>query len=655
MRHWQKAIDIISVDRNAVYTQIRRRGIHSPNNNLNNSRLAIHELCKLASCPTSVRFSQDEFSEDEEDDDEHHDGNDTNWSDETAELDKIFDACELEEGSKIHEVTQFMIDASHSLGPTEVAIPRDHNDENENDNNLAPGEDQQGNNEDIRDHHEREQEGEAENQGNNVQNRHTSSSSSSHTTAIHQSILTVADSMGKTPLHILCENSCDSNMLRVILESTREATGNPRAPSALSLILAQDARGSTPLHYLAYSRECPFSSLKLMMDYCKPRSTHFPSDASSSDGSCSDDASQQTSGWIDPSLCQDEDGETPLHWALHGYMSPRRIGELTRHSLDAIMVRNQKGKRPFDQFVSNFVDADWTEHDVCGREAWQNVEDYLRVVHHNQSRKRNKCSNTSAIDIDQTGTTKYSNCTNNAQQQGSQEGESDETNNPEWSPLHFIAEAPYEFPPIFTDLGVKYLKDDLRKVDAYGRLPLHVACGRRIRRYHVHTNETETSPSTKNDNTFDDTVAMKLLKAFPRASLTGVTTTKQLALHIAVQTQQPMSLIAALIRTYPRSLNIQDPVTKLLPYALAGVDNGNNDSSDSNDKKTLSVSFALLRADPSVIQIVQNNHFGSNATSRGERLSLTAGASHLANGKAMAVDESYMEQSSRRIRRLTIR
>eukprot|EP00531_Pseudo-nitzschia_arenysensis_P019592 CAMPEP_0116138240 /NCGR_PEP_ID=MMETSP0329-20121206/12681_1 /TAXON_ID=697910 /ORGANISM="Pseudo-nitzschia arenysensis, Strain B593" /LENGTH=140 /DNA_ID=CAMNT_0003633219 /DNA_START=60 /DNA_END=478 /DNA_ORIENTATION=- len=114
MRNWQKAIDVIASNRKAVYEQrrnntnsnnisARRIGIHSSlnNNNNNDGHLAIHELCKITTSPTSVRFSKDEVSDDEgDDDDDDEDSNDT-----AEGLDEIFDACELEEGTKMYEVT----------------------------------------------------------------------------------------------------------------------------------------------------------------------------------------------------------------------------------------------------------------------------------------------------------------------------------------------------------------------------------------------------------------------------------------------------------------------------------------------------------------------------------------------------------------------
>ena len=662
---------MISADKKAVYEHKchkngRRIGIHSLNNNTNNnhnhnhnynhndfystSRLAIHELCKMTTSPTSVRFSKDEISDDEEEDD------DDSYEDDSAEeLDQIFDACELEEGTKMYEVTQFMIDLSHSMGPIRVASPSD-DDENDNNNNinnnnnnnndLGPIEERRrgiernesvgvGNDQDDEIRNNRQQE-QAENDNGESSRGHTNGSDGF---TIHESILTCADSTGKTPLHVLCEHSCDSNMMRVILGSTREATGNPRAPPALSLILAKDSRGSTPLHYLVYSRQCPFSSLKLMMEYCKP---------SASSGN---ENRQRCSRWADPTLCTDDDGETPLHWALAGYVSSRRIKELTRHSVDAIMVQNEKGMRPFDQFTTNFVDSDWTDHDVCGHEVWENIQEYLKVIHENQINHRYR--NT----LDDHHLQRMSGCDSDDGNTSNQDENGDIVgcNDSEWLPLHFLSGCVYDFPPIFTDLALKYCSDELKKPDANGMLPLHLACGRQSACISNNLgskskNEiTTTTPTKKVRNTTTNSLAMRILKKCQRASLIQVTSTKRLALHLAVETQKPLSLITALIRTNPRSLNIPDPVTKLWPYVLAGVGHNINHV-NSNNNVSLSVSFALLRADPSVLHLVLKNERVSNTTNT-ERLT----SDRALDDDSVLAEESYMEHSSRRIRRLTIR
>jgi hypothetical protein len=558
-------MDIVAADAEAVY-----------GTNGRHHRLVIHELCKMATSPLSVRQSKEEFSDDERDEDleevtpaAEEDGSvarqNTYRQNATIEgqvesealaageempTDKTpvhiggggtgcpdCDECEQEMNAKICEVAQFMIDTSHSLGPMRVFIAQDDEEDDQEDEHI----------------HEGHLVGE---DGKLYQ--------------FHESILTVPDSRGKTPLHILCENSCDAKLMRVILGSTRENTGNPSAPTAFSLITAKDSRGSTALHYLAYSRQCPFSSLQMMMDFCKP--------------TC---PSKDNNATIDPSLCCDTDGDTPLHWALEGYMSPRRIKELIRYSRGAVVVQNNSGKRPFDKFAENFVDPDWKVHDVVGREVWENIQAYLRVLFDGHSSQLTSMS-------DQNDDKKL-----------------------EWLPLHLLASSPYPLPVVFVDIAIHYCEEDLSKVNERGMLPLHLACQRR---------------NIDPDFRCDGILAHKILSAHPQAAYKGVTTNKRLALHLAVSTQKPMSLITALIKSYPRSLNSPDPLTRLWPFVLAGVDND----------ISMGVSFTLLRADPSILQLAMKDD---------KKKSLQR-ASELANQLA----ESELEdQSSRRIRRLTIR
>jgi hypothetical protein len=576
-------MDMVAADAEAVYgTNGRYR------------RLVIHELCKMATSPPSVRRSTDEISDDEryEEDEAVHDGDDaalnaatishehvhehivndveeeiaveiyeleqaeeviagsTNGTDVPSvaaspaalrsrhRADADCEQCEREQNSKICEVAQFMIDVSHSLGPMRLLLAGVNN------------------NEDGQRYDEDEIGGE---RGERFQ--------------FHESILTVPDSSGKTPLHILCEGSCDLRMMKVIFGCTRENTGNPCSPTALSLVMAKDSRGCTPLHYLAFSRQCPFSSLRLIMDFCQPVLIN--------DLDCC--------VRIDPTVCCDSDGDTPLHWALDGYISPRRIRELTRHSKDAIIILNNAGKRPFDQFAANFIDPDWKVHEVCGREVWDNIQAYLRVIFEKPSHESNPTSK--------------------------DKGEKA----PEWLPLHLLAGSPFDFPLVFMDIALHFCHDDLSKVNASGMLPLHLACRR----------------CTRNpDIPCDGSLAHKILAKYPPAAYKVVTTTKRLGLHLAVATQKPMSLITALIKAYPRSLNSPDPVTRLWPFVLAGV---NNDVS-------VEVSFTLLRADPSILHLAMKDEIEKKNQRAKEMIRLMAEA-----------EEELEDQSSRRIRRLTIR
>jgi len=291
------------------------------------------------------------------------------------------------------------------------------------------------------------------------------------------------------------------------------------------------------------------------MDYCKPYS-HLDDD-------------ECTGIFLDPTLCTDEDGDTPLHWALNGYMSCRRINELTRYSLDALMVVNQKKERPFDQFVTNFDDTDWTIYGVSGREVWENIISYLRVIRDNHHRIYIDGKSEGICDVEHNNGCKLSE---------------------EWLPLHFIAGFSYDLPPIFTDLALHNCGNDLQKFDSNGMIPLHLACGRQ--------SACSVEQQQQQNESCNESVAMKILKRNPCGALQGTKTTKRLAIHLAIETQKSPSLITALVKTHPRSISIPDPVTKLWPCVLAIVDND----------ESISVSYALLRANPSILQLAKKSN-----------------------------------------------
>jgi ankyrin repeat protein len=434
-----------------------------------NHRLAIHEVCKIIVFPNTPE-NEGEISDDEDDDDD----------DAAVHRNNACQDCVKNDNTHLYELVGLMIDASHGLGPVKVIIPREESDNDEQQERPEAAAEEQF--------------------------------------QIHESILTVTDYLGKTPLHVLCENAADTEMMRALFSRTREDTENPCAPTALSLIAAKDANGSTPLHYLAYSRLCPYASLKLMMDYCEVQ--------------------QDQETQLDPTMCTDMDGDTPLHWALDGYMSPRRVKELVRYHKKAIWITNTVGRRPMDQFVENFVDADWHLHEMCGREVWENIQGYLRVMR-----------------------------------------EDEESKEEEWFPVHVMAGSSIDFPSIFLDIALHYNKDDLSKLNAQGLLPLHLACARK---------------SQSPDGSSVGTVAAKMLHSYPQAAYKTAADTKRLPIHIAINSKMPLPLIASLLKVYPPSLNIPDPISGLWPFLLAGA---------ADDDDDITVSYCLLRADPSIIQV----------------------------------------------------
>eukprot|EP00980_Cylindrotheca_fusiformis_P031569 scaffold26564_cov122-Cylindrotheca_fusiformis.AAC.3 len=407
-------------------------------------RLAIHELCQAIPHPVDGE-TDGEISDDDEDDGQN--------------ARRPCFSCLKNENKDICELVQLLIETSFDLGPARIPVSYVN---------------------------EEEEEGVADD--------------SETRFGLHESILTVEDSLKKTPLHILCENSADTQLMKVIFDNTKENNPHPCAPSAHSLIVSVDNRGSTPLHYLSYSRQCPFSALQLMMDYCEATPDN------------------------DPTVCQDIEGDTPLHWALDGYMSARRIGQLVRHSTAALRVQNMEGKFPFDKFVANFLQTDWRSHDVVGQEAWETIQAYLKAL---------------------VGW--------------------DEETGMEWLPLHVLASWTFNLPSVFHDIALYYNERGLSQPDSKGWLPLHLACA---------LEETEEEGMKYGDR------AVFYLKRYPQAAYRPTNDTKQLPVHIAIGTQKPWSLISSLLAVYPSSLNIYDPYTGLWPFLLAG--SKNSDSVDTS-------------------------------------------------------------------------
>lgn len=402
--------------------------------NKSKRRLAIHELCQAAASmldPTNA----DEHSDDEDDEP-------------SFPKEQNYDSVKSDNG-QICEIVQLLIHTSYRMGPARVVSPEQHD-------NSDP---------------------------------ESSSSETDASVEIHESILTVKDGEEKTPLHILCENSADTQLMRVLFNGTREASSQVGAPSAQALITATDRRKCTPLHYLAYSQECPISSLRMLMDYC------------------------EATPEIDPTVCQDTDGETPLHWAMEGYMSARRISELLRHSTQALWVRNNSGDNPFDRFVTNFVEYNWKEHEVVAQEAWQVMQAYLKAAIGWRE------------DVDTI-----------------------------WFPLHAVASTNFILPTILYDMALHFHQEDLSKADQNGWLPLHRACARKF----------EETPEENSK------LAVGLLKVYPQAAYRPTFDTQQLPLHIAIESSNSWELISALLAVYPSSLNMSDPSTGLWPFLGAG-------------------------------------------------------------------------------------
>lgn len=226
----------------------------------------------------------------------------------------------------------------------------------------------------------------------------------------HLSILTIADQSGNTPLHTLCSYSSDPTMMKIILENCPSESVPIGSATAYDLVSYRNAQGCTPLHFVAEGG--PFSSLKLMLQYCRPSSDH----------------GTET---VDARLIADDDGDLPLHWAFSGAVSPRRLRALLNGCQESLLYRNDEGCLPMYQFVTEHCDMYDFQGDDDKRNLWNEMQGMLKAV-------------TDTQDDDDT-----------------------------WSPLHAIASGVHFIPKLFWSIATEFCENGTYNSD--GMLPLHVA------------------------------------------------------------------------------------------------------------------------------------------------------------------------------------
>ena len=228
---------------------------------------------------------------------------------------------------------------------------------------------------------------------------------------MHQSILTLRESNGNTPLHVLCENIADTIMMKIIFEcSPLEKSPETASATARDLVRMKNNHGCNPLHFLVDGFH-PFSSLKLMLQYCS--------------------LGEETNG-LDPRFLRDDDGDLPLHWAFARAVSPRRLKLLLSERHYSLLWANNKGILPMEEYVENHCeDFDFMDDDEK-LFLWNKIQAMLMVV---------------------TGYQGFDT----------------------WSPLHAIASGVAFIPGEFWTMGLEFGRDSLLVYNDDGLLPLHVA------------------------------------------------------------------------------------------------------------------------------------------------------------------------------------
>ena len=175
---------------------------------------------------------------------------------------------------------------------------------------------------------------------------------------MHLSILTLKATNGKTPLHVLCENSADTTMMKIMIECCPlEKLSVVESATARNLVRMANSNGRNLLHFLV-CRHFPFSSLKLMMQYCPPV--------------------DETDG-LDPRLMQDEDGEVPLHWAFAEGVSPGRLTVLLSECHDSLLCAKKECILPMEEYLVHW--ENYYFHEENEKQAvWHEIQGMLKVV-----------------------------------------------------------------------------------------------------------------------------------------------------------------------------------------------------------------------------------------------------------------------------------
>ncbi|KAL3786199.1 hypothetical protein HJC23_001275 [Cyclotella cryptica] len=199
------------------------------------------------------------------------------------------------------------------------------------------------------------------------------------TKVLHESVLTMTDALGATPLHLLTgEGSAHEDIVRLFLDKCRGwdmdamHEEHSRRPTLYALVSAQNCHGCTPLHFLSGKMAVSYGTndevLRLILD-------RFEKDnIINNNQSCSLDDIPSLP--IHPLLIPDGDGDLPLHYASSIGASPPLLSILTKYPTThrAALVRNAEGRLPIDELIIWYKELMAEEHEESEDESDSNGE-----------------------------------------------------------------------------------------------------------------------------------------------------------------------------------------------------------------------------------------------------------------------------------------
>ena len=477
-------------------------------------------------------------------------------------------------------------------------------------------------------------------------------------------LLLMRDANGNTPLHCLCgRGTALPIMLKTLFSFCSKIddkfcnlSEDHDIPTSKQLISAKNDYGCTPLHFLA---ECQYDieSMEVMLNECihfQPSLTtlSFPLEPSPRTKNPSLISNVETEGNVQmelitfpsqneptmtpsyriylkhgiseastdnllhPCLIQDDDGDTPLHFACSDGLNLKYIRLLLQHCPNAITLRNHEGKAPLDEIWS-WITNEWHEinydynedplsqvlktkyssnnmdmddintltEDIMERDsgeefrakksaklcqnAWELLNDYFEA------------SSTGKVTSEQVIQTKEN---INASTKGN-----------DWKPLHAMALLTHCDRDIVL-FTIKMTLNHLKIFDDDGKLPIHVASS---------TPSKIASPlqtivslcdacNDLNKNQNGQNKPRETDKIFNLCSQKMASKDNPIyPLHLAIKSGKDINVIQELNKRYPDAFDEPEYKTGLFPWMLAAVESNN----------TVDVIYFLLRRNPELVRM----------------------------------------------------
>jgi len=234
---------------------------------------------------------------------------------------------------------------------------------------------------------------------------------------LHNSVLTVQDVYGDTPLHCLCGNlhGGSAELTRLVLQNTadygaddgegykiggkrrREKDGKA-LPTVHDLLSYRNFHGCTPMHF-SVDGGCTPEILELVLDACQTFCNSMRVHGKSDEDMLLDvmDPDIPLVEQKHPICIQDEDGDTALHFACAAGLEPRLLRRLVIQPdrtvvSTAMITKAANGRTPVDELIawcidefgleSNVLDPPLEERLTCdvADALWSRIEVMLQAV-----------------------------------------------------------------------------------------------------------------------------------------------------------------------------------------------------------------------------------------------------------------------------------